>query len=167
MKETITYRPLPIEIINVTQINTIKDKSKLKVPDKDTSFKAYMDYRTITDKTSDQWKLQQQAKTDKNGLRKIDDYYCVAMGFYYADSCGKKFKVTLDSGTEFNVIVSDLKMPKHTNKTNMYTPMKNGDANLLEFIVDTRKLPQLAKDLGSVSCLSLEGNVVSIEEIED
>ena len=49
----------------------------MKIPNCDTSFKAYMDYRCITNKASDQYKLQLSAWTDDMGLRRVDNYYLV------------------------------------------------------------------------------------------
>ena len=46
----------------------------------DTAFKAYMDYRTITDTSSEQYAIQQNAWTDSRGLRRSCDDYLVAMG---------------------------------------------------------------------------------------
>ncbi|MEG0898314.1 MAG: hypothetical protein RSF40_01210 [Oscillospiraceae bacterium] len=144
----------------------------------DTSFKAFMDYGTITDRNSTQWEMQQQAHTDENGLRKIDDKYCVAMGTYYADTCGEEFVVELDTGEEFVVVVSDVKMPIHTDETNRYTTLKhkkktvhndNGQAmvNVVEFIVDADCLPDIVKTSGTISSLEgFEGNIIRIEKYE-
>lgn len=55
----------------------------LRLPPLDTSFKSYMDYRTITSTTSDQYALQKQAYTDEFGLRKVGGFYCIALGTYY------------------------------------------------------------------------------------
>lgn len=151
-----------------TQPNNIKEQITLleySVPNKDTSFKAYMDYRTITDNTSKQYALQGQAYTDENGLRKIGDSYCVALGTYYAKECGENFLITLDTGVTFNVIVSDIKKDIHTDTNGMYTPMLNGNANLIEFIVDTKTLSSRIKTLGDVSELGFEGNIKKIERI--
>ena len=46
----------------------------------ETWFKAYMDYRTITDTASRQYQLQQSAWTDDQGLRRLGEDYLVAMG---------------------------------------------------------------------------------------
>lgn len=135
-----------------------------------------MDYQTITDQNSDQWEIQQQAYTDESGLRKVDDMYCVAVGSYYADECGVELLVQLDDGTEFKVIVSDLKQDAHTDETNRFTPLEidgksviNEDntpmINVIEFIVDTDLLPESAIIAGDVSELGFEGNIISIKEI--
>ena len=47
------------------------DKS-LPLPDVNTEFKTYMDYRTITDTSSAQYDLQQHAYTDSQGIRRVD-----------------------------------------------------------------------------------------------
>ena len=45
----------------------------------ETWFKAYMDYRTITDTESVQYAMQQNAWTDDRGLRRTENDYLVAM----------------------------------------------------------------------------------------
>lgn len=135
--------------------------------DINTSFKGYMDYRTITDKTSKQWEMQQIAWTDSNGLRRINDDYCVALGTAFVNECGVRFKVTLDTGDEFTVIVSDIKNPLHTDETNTYVVVTDEIVNIVEFIIDIETLPQKAKTLGDVSCLGFEGNIEKIEKITE
>ena len=144
---------------------------QLEIPDCDTSFKAYMDYNCITDDTTAQWELQQIAYTDEYGLRKIGTDYCVAVGSYYSETVGERFKITLDNDSEFTVIISDLKKDEHTDSSNRYSPVydKNGEfysANVLEFIVDTDQLHSMVTTLGTVSYYNkFEGNIVSIEKI--
>lgn len=135
------------------------------VPDVDSDFKSYMDYRCITNISSDQYKLQQKCYTDDNGLRVYDGYYAVALGTYYSSTIGDKFHITLDTGEEFDVIVGDVKADCDTDKTNRYVPV-NG--NIIEFIVDTKKLPKDVRFMGTVSALDdFEGSVTSIEKIEE
>ena len=124
-------------------------------------FKSYMDYRAITNKSSTQWKMQQDAITDDEGFRKYDGKYMVAVGSYYADRCGKLLKVTLDSGIVIHAIVGDLKQDRHTDSTNRYVTT-NG--NILEFIVDTKKLCPTSKKMGDVSYSGLQGSIIKIEE---
>lgn len=135
------------------------------VPDIDSDFKSYMDYRCITNAESAQYKLQQDCYTDENGLRVYDGYYVVALGTYYSSTIGDKFKITLDSGEELYCVVGDVKADCDTDKTNRYVPI-NG--NIIEFIVDTRKLPKDVRFMGTVSALDdFEGSVESIEKIEE
>ena len=144
-----------------------------ELPNLDTSFKTYMDYRCITDTDSMQYKLQQNAWTDEDGIRRLDEAYMVAMGTYYADECGKTFEVTFDTDEKILVVVGDIKEDCHTDKTNRYSPVydNNGNfisANVLEFIVDTDVLSRHTKRLGTVEyCSNLQGNIVSIVAIEE
>lgn len=144
---------------------------QLEIPDCDTSFKSYMDYNCITDDTTKQWELQQTAYTDEYGLRKVGTDYCVAVGSYYSETVGERFKIILDNGNEFTVIISDLKQDKHTDSSNRYSPVydENGNfysANVLEFIVDVDQLHSMVTTLGTVSYYDeFEGNIVSIEKI--
>lgn len=142
----------------------------LSLPQHNTDFKAFMDYRCLTDTTSEQWKLSQIAYTDKYGLRKVDDYYCVAMGSYYSSSVGDKFKITLENGNEFNVIIGDLKQDCHTDSKNQYTPVYDNSgnfygANVLEFIIDEDIVDEMVLTLGTVSYYEqFEGNITDIKK---
>ena len=142
------------------------------IPSADTSFKAYMDYRAITNTSSDQYKIQQKAWTDDEGLRRLGEAYIVAMGTYYADKCGKAFEITFDTDETIIVVVGDVKADMHTDSTNRYRSVydENGQfisANVLEFIVDVNAMPRSARRAGSVeSCANLQGNITSIVEID-
>ena len=142
--------------------------SAFAVPKIDTDFKSYMDYRCITNTSSAQYKLQQEAETDENGLRTVDGYYMIAVGTYYSETVGDKFKVTLDSGESFRAVVGDIKDNSDTDRLNMYRPLTGGRGDMIEFIVDTKKLPKKVKTWGSVSALpEFSGNVKKIEKIEE
>lgn len=148
------------------------NKSEYDIPDYDTSFKTYMDYRKITDKSSAQYMLQMESYTDNMGLRKYEDHYIVAMGTYYSDNVGDTFKITLDNEKSFNVIIGDIKANCHTDSKNMYSPVyDNNDnlisANVIEFIVDTKELDRSVKKLGTVSAYdNFKGNIVKIERTD-
>ena len=152
-------------------VEIVEQEIQLEIPDCDTSFKAYMDYSCITDDTTMQWELQQKAYTNEYGLRKIGTDYCVAVGSYYSETVGERFKITLDNDNEFTVIISDLKKDEHTDSSNRYSPVydENGEfysANVLEFIVDTDQLHSMVTTLGTVSYYDeFKGNIVSIEKI--
>lgn len=138
------------------------------VPDGDTSFKSYMSYKCITNKASKQYKLQQDAWTDKNGLRRYNSYYMVALGSFYADNVGDMVRITLDNGASFVAIVGDLKADCHTDSTNRYYPMRNGCKNVVEFIVDTSELDSSVRRSGDISTLNyFKGNISSIERIKE
>ena len=136
------------------------------VPVGDTSFKSYMDWETITNTRSPQYKLQENCYTDCDGLRKYGDDYCVALGSYYAKYIGERFRVTLDSGDSFTAVVGDFKADRHTDSVHRYTPMANGGKNVIEFIVDTDELDTTARKMGDISYISgFKGNVSTIERI--
>lgn len=134
----------------------------------DNSFKTYMDYRMITDTTSQQWAMQQEAYTDENGLRKIGDYYCVALGSGISNSIGNKFLITLESGEQIKVIMAEQKADRHTDPSNRYIDRGDGSINIVEFIVQTENLPDIVRIMGDVSHMPgnlFFGNIVEMEEI--
>lgn len=133
----------------------------------ETWFKAYMDYRTITDTDSVQYAMEQNAWTDDRGLRRMADDYLVAMGTGWLESgCGERFAVTLENGSEFTVRVGDIKADQHTDKTHRYRSCESG-ANVLEFIVDTGMLSGEARNAGTVSVYpELSGNITAIVPAE-
>lgn len=166
---------------NITYVEDISCKSGVKsksnkyeydIPDYDTSFKTYMDYRKITDESSAQYMLQMEAYTDDMGLRKYEDHYIVAMGTYYSDNIGDTFKITLDNEKSFNVIIGDIKADCHTDSKNMYSPVydENGDfvsANVIEFIVDTKLIDKSVKNLGTIEAYDdFKGNIIKIERTD-
>ena len=180
--DTIYCKSVQVENLTATSSNksktTIKKENnytleEMKVPNCDTSFKAYMDYRCITNKASDQYKLQLSAWTDDMGLRRVDNYYLVAMGTYYSDTIGDRFRITLEGDKTFDVMIGDIKADIHTDKNNMYSPVYNSDgsfksANVIEFIVDKQVISKKVKLWGDVSAYDeFAGNIVKIERISD
>lgn len=163
---------IPEDISCQSGIKSKNNITEYSIPDYDTSFKTYMDYRAITDKSSAQYMLQREAYTDDMGLRKYEDHYIVAMGTYYSDNVGDTFKITLDNDTSFNVIIGDIKADCHTDSKNMYSPVydQNGNfvsANVIEFIVDTKKLNRSVKRLGTIEAYDdFKGNIVKIERTD-
>lgn len=132
----------------------------------DGSFKSYMDFRTITSKTSAQYKLQQQCKTDKLGFRRMGEYYTVAMGSFYSRKVGQKFIITFDTGKSIKVMIGDLKQDKHTNNTHQHVKVAN--KNIVEFIVNQNKISSLAKRMGDISWTEgnlFKGKIIKIQEI--
>lgn len=124
------------------------------------SFKSYMPYTAITSKNSEQYKLQTRAYSDKNGLRKIDKYYLVAMGQYYG-KVGDKFKVTLSSGQVFYAMIGDSKQFRHTGEGSGMIGADNKD--MFEFIVDYSCLNSLVRKMGNVNVL-LKGKVIKLQK---
>ena len=122
--------------------------------------KSFMDYTTITLKSSPQYKLQQQATTDENGLRMVNGRYCIALGSYYSTNVGQYIDVVLENGTVIPCIVGDCKQDRHTNENHSV----GADGGAIEFIVETHKLNSEARKQGDVS-FSLDNwnsNVVEV-----
>ena len=154
----------------VDQIDS--NREFLEVPNEDTSFKSYMNYTAITNKKSLQYKMQQEAWTDENGLRRYGDAYMVAMGTFYANGCGEYFEVTLESGESFTVVTGDIKSDSHTDDRNMYSPIYiDGEmkyANILEFIVDTSDLSRGVRRSGNIGTIDrFGGQIKTIERIKN
>lgn len=146
----------------------------LGVPtDIDTSFKTYMDWRTVTDKSSSQYKLvNTYGWHDDDGFMRVtserdlgitQDYYMIALGSYYGTTIGTKYRITTTEGNVFYGILSDCKADKHTNSTHQYARNKD----VVEFLVDTRYLNADVKHRGSADILKpLSGAIAKIERID-
>lgn len=115
-------------------------------------FKSYMPYTTITNKSSSQYKLQQQATTGRYGIRTIDGYrYCVAIGTAFKAEIGTYFDLILENGVVIPCIVGDIKADEHTESNNIIT---SNNGCLSEFIIDGTELKREVKRDGDVSsCL--------------
>lgn len=162
--ETTTEPQVEIETVTIvtTQISTTATAALKISAKKGGNFKSYTDYQCLS-KKSPQWKLQEQAYTDENGLRKIDEYYLVALGSYYGTELGTKYLVTLSTGSQFKIILCDCKSDHHTDELNQ-TCLVNG--SILEFYVETNKLSKSVKTAGSIGVLpEFAGEVENIEKI--
>lgn len=114
--------------------------------------KSFMGYKTITDKTSKQYALQQKAYTDEFGFRKIGNRYLVAIGTAFNANVGTYFDAELENGTIIECIVGEIKSDFHTDSTNVFS--QNGCC--LEFIVNTKILEPYVKQRGDCSFLHEE-----------
>lgn len=138
-----------------------------------TSFKTYMDYRTITATGSPQYKwIRRWGWCDGEGFMRAngerdlgitDDYYMIALGSYYGTTIGTKYRITTDAGRAFYGVLCDQKDDRHTNWTHQYAE-KN---DVVEFIVDTYCLNSNVKRMGSANCyMPLNGTIARIERID-
>lgn len=124
------------------------------------SFKSYMDYRAITNKSSLQWKLQQQAHTFQ-GYRRIGESFMVAVGSGVG-SVGQYGELIMTSGKIYSIIVGDQKDDRHTDSSNIYHLT---DGSAVEFIVDKNTLSKKAKQMGNISyCTNIDfsGNIAKV-----
>lgn len=144
----------------------------ISTPNIDSSFKTYMDYRTITSQSSDQYKyIDRWGWSDYDGFMRCDgerdlgitdDYYLIAMGSHYGTEIGSKYRITTDTGNIFYGCLADQKDDSDTNSTHQWS--YNDD--VIEFIVDTRKLPNVIKLYGNCNVyMPLNGKIAKIEKI--
>ena len=138
-----------------------------ELPNISTNIKLFTDYRSYNLWYTPHYRLQQQAYTDVQGLRRFGEDYIVALGSFYSVNIGDRFEVTLDSGRTFTVIFGDGKVDEDCDNRNMYTPCYDLDgnkaANLLEFIVDDDILPKEIYDYGSIDIMAgFKGDVVKM-----
>lgn len=142
--------------------NTIQECA---TPDNKGAFKSYTNYNLLS-KDSPQWnKIQcdENAYTDKNGLRKVGEYYCVAMGSYYTQSLGDLFEIQTEGGS-FKVIICDFKADKDTDINNQYTLFNNC---MVEFYVDMQTLNATAEVMGDISYIddNFNGAIIKVNKI--
>ena len=132
---------------------------------RDNSFKAYMDYRTITSEGTEQYRLQEVAWTDLHGFRRFGaNRYMVALGTYYTQGkAGGRFVVTFDTGEFIKCVAGDVKADEHTDESNRFREVNEDLGCIVEFIVDTDELDDITKELGDCSTM-FPGKVVSIVE---
>ena len=140
-----------------------------EVPACNTSFKSFMDWRTITSPTSEQWKIQhsEHTWTDSDGFRRYGDCYLVALGTYYSSSCGDVFEITLDNGEAFQAMTGDIKADVHTDAKHQLRVVGN-TKNLVEFIVDSDVISAACWKTGDMSYAGnryMAGNIVAIEKM--
>ncbi len=96
------------------------------------SFKSYMSYKCIKDKSSKQYKFQQKSETGDYGIRVVKDRFCIAIGSYYTTKIGKKVDLIMKNGKIIKCILGDCKNDKDTDKSNR----QNKNGSIVEFIVD-------------------------------
>lgn len=149
--------------------STSRGGTTRKIPKGNTSMKTYMSYKKITNKTSNQYALQQidNIYTDSEGFRRIDDKFIIAIGTFFQASVGQEVVVKLSDGGTFNAYIGDIKDNRHTDETNLKHKV---DGSVVEFLIHNEKLDKTIKKMGDCSYSKLndfKGDVVSIEVIED
>ena len=136
------------------------------------TFKPYTRYTAYDLKSSQQYKLQQIAKTAENGIRIVTDpngvdRYCVALGTAWAGGqpkhIGRCLDVYMENGAVLHCVLADVKRQEDTvDNANRYGRINN---DILEFIVDGKQISQAVKTTGNVSNAGPEfvGGVKQIE----
>ncbi len=149
----------------------------VKLPVGMTNTLRFMDYRTITDKTTLQYQFQQECETGiVTGIRIYtspleDAYYCAALAEGFGQTVGDAYHVTLENGKDFNIVLAECKGNDagyfgHNDEN--YDGQKC--INIIEFVVDESKIPYEAKDKGTFTALDsfggLYGNGGNIKSME-
>ena len=109
--------------------------------------KSYMGWKSITNRSSLQYKLQQAAYTGDYGVREVNGRYCIAIGSYYGASIGQYIDVILEDGTILPCIKGDAKKNSDTINGNAV----GADGGAVEFIVSTDSIPRAARQQGSMT----------------
>ena len=155
----------------------IQANAKERLPEGHTNMISGMPYTSITDKKSEQWKLQLQAYTGKYGIRCYSDgdrtYFLAAMGSAYGREIGTAFRVTLKCGTEMYVMLGEFK-DDGTDPNFFGHPTTHADGYdvtcVLEFIYDAEHINSKALQAGNfcnIECFGglhgYGGDIVKIE----
>ena len=123
------------------------------------TFKPYTSWTAYTMKSSQQYKLQKAAWTEKRtGIRIVTDpngvdRYCIALGTYWAGGqpkhIGRCIDVYMENGEILHCVLADVKRQEDTkDNANRYGRINN---DILEFIVDTGRVPKEVIRTGNVS----------------
>lgn len=158
---------LEAELFDLEPMTEKQQKSRL--PEGHTNMFMGMPHWKITDKTSDQYALQQECITVKStGIRMYDagetGYYCVALGGAYGTDIGDTWHVTLKNGSEFDIILADYKHPiDHPDPKDFGDRCVNYDGetctNVIEFIYDKEHIPTKVMNMGTFSALDFFGGI--------
>lgn len=129
------------------------------------AFKCYEDYRALTDTSSPQYQLQQEAYTDEAGLRKVGHRYCIALGSAFGTEIGAKYDITLSNGYTLQCVLADQKADHDTVQG--HTRDRNGA--IVEFVVDTYRLAGCVRQMGDISYTSPEfqGEIKEIRRVKE
>ena len=151
--------------VDISSEITTSDQVEYPTPNINGEFKSYTNYQLLNH-NSPQWTQIQchpDAYTDINGLRKVGEYYCVAMGSYYAERLGDLFEIQTEGGS-FKVIICDFKADVHTDINNQYT-INNGC--MVEFYVDMSAFSSYHQNLGNVSYVDVnfQGKILSVSKL--
>lgn len=109
---------------------------------------SYMDYRTITDTSSEQYMLQSwYGSTDPTtGIRLVGGRYCIALGQEITSEKGQFVDVVLENGLRLHCVLADCKRYCDTVGESGYV---GADGGMVEFVVDEDYLPEDVILMGS------------------
>lgn len=137
-------------------------------------WKPYARYTAITAKGTAEYRLREMESTASNGLRIVKDpegvwRYCIALEPQWAGGqsvdIGRCIDINMTNGAVLHCVLADCKRHEHSlNKEGRY----GSKGELIEFIVDVNKLPNLARKMGDVSYVASEfvGGIVSVTVLD-
>lgn len=133
--------------------------------------KTWMSYKSLsspeefeTGWVSPQWKVNLKAHTDEKGFRRVDDYYCIAIGFGWGYEVGDILLVVLSTGESFEAVMGDQKAWEHTDEATH--KVHKGDNSVVEFIIDPDVMdPYYSRIVGIQSMPEFAGSVVGIYKL--
>lgn len=126
----------------------------------------------ITNKRSDQCKLQMMSRTDNHGLRRFHNYITVAIGTSAECEIGDTWHIALANGKEYDVMCGDWTAPAADASIKPPDGERypaDCDSKALEFIVSWEWLDSRIKTAGTVGALeefggqTAAGNIISWE----
>lgn len=124
-------------------VYTVPEKYNVK------DFKSYESWKSINVETSPHYRLQREyAYTGEDGIRMVNERYCIALGSYFTETIGQYVDVILQNGTVISCILGDQKSDSHTDDFHI---AHRSDGSIVEFIVDLKSIDSLAKKMGSMS----------------
>ena len=124
-----------------------------------------MDYRKITHTNSKQYELQQECWTDELGLRRHGSDYVIALGTYFSDTVGDRFKVHLDNGNSFYATIGDIKADSTTDEMNSLLQDETNSNN--QFIKMSSDIGFKQRQLACQQMNEMFGLNVSVVETQD
>ena len=131
------------------------------------SAKSYMDYKMITDKSSNQYKyINESGKIEiKNGYLMENEYIGVALGSYFGE-IGSKYVFTLDTGKELKVVKVEEKADEHTINGCQH----KWDSSVIEFVIDSSYFKKSSNGYvfnGNFNNVEeFKGKIIKIEKVE-
>ena len=171
--EAPTETPTPEPTATQAPTPTTASSRTQPVEKKNHNFKPYTRYTAYDLKSSQQYKLQKVAWTEKRtGIRIVTDpngvdRYCVALGTAWAGGqpkhIGRCLDVYMENGAVLHCVLADVKRQEDTvDNANRYGRINN---DILEFIVDGKQISEAVKTTGNVSNAGPEfvGGVKQIE----
>ena len=144
-----------------TEENPQKESfTKIDIPITGNERKPWMDYRTVTDQTTRQWEIIQDAIHLDNGLLMTKDgYYLAALGSNWGQ-VGQRYRFYI-GGKSVKIIKADEKQDQHTADSSGWTGM---DGHIMEMVVDTDYLDIDALYHGDCNWIpELSGEVTNAE----